>query len=846
MRMKKKSYSGTRNPETSERERRNRSVARRAAAEGIVLMKNEGVLPLKPGSRIALFGSGAGRTIKGGTGSGDVNERETVSIYQGLLNAGLEVSSSGWLQDYEKRYQQSREDWKNQILEETDKTSVVNFFQVYAEHAYRMPDGRPIQASDFEGADTAIYVISRIAGEGADRMEEAGDYYLTQKEKEDLEAVCRYCDKVVVILNAGGQIDLSQIRILPQVKALLFLAQPGMEGGNAAADVLTGAVVPSGKLTDTWAASYGDFPNAGTFSHQNGDVVSEKYEEGIYVGYRYFDSFGVEPEYPFGFGLSYTEFSLEPETLCVQSGNQIEIELCVKNVGTAYAGKEVAQIYVTPPQSGLPKEYQRLCAYEKTKLLSPGESQRLTLSFPVKNLASFDEAKSAWVLEKGRYGVWAGNSSRNLSLAGVLEAEEDLILERVQHICPLQEELKEIAPDETLRKAMEQAWLEEANAKDIYPVKLSLQSADRTLGSASPRQAALEQEAGKLAEQLSDEELISMAVGEVSKSHNNTVGCAGVMVPGSAGETSGILEEKWKVPGVPMADGPAGIRLIPKYEVDRESGRIYGGGFLEAMEGGIFAPKREETGDAYYQYCTAFPVGVLLAQTWDTKLLQEVGAAVAAEMLEFGVAWWLAPGMNIHRNPLCGRNFEYFSEDPLVSGKTAAAITRGVQSQEGVGTTIKHFACNNQEDNRLGSNSILSERTLREIYLRGFEIAVKSAQPMAIMTSYNRINGVHSANNRDLCTVVARQEWNFQGFIMTDWTTTSAQGGSLAWKCMQAGNDLIMPGEEQDKENIRQALENGQLSRDELRSCVKRLLKVIFQTLVYEDCGIYGEQFERK
>lgn len=847
MRRKEKRYSGTRSPEISEREKRNRSVARRAAAEGIVLMKNEGILPLAPGSRVALFGSGAGRTIKGGTGSGDVNERESVSIDQGLRNAGIEISSLEWIRDYEGRYERSREDWKNEILEKSGGPGSPDLFQVYTSHAYRMPDGRPVEAADFEGADTAIYVISRIAGEGADRLEEPGDYYLTSKEKEDLQVICGYCEKVAVILNAGGQIDLSWIRTLPQVRALLYIAQPGMEGGNAVADVLTGAVVPSGKLTDTWAVRYEDFPNAKTFSHQNGDVVSEKYEEGIYVGYRYFDSFQVEPEYPFGSGLSYTEFALEPGTLRVLDGNRIELELLVKNVGADYAGKEVAQVYVTPPQSGLPKEYRRLCAFEKTKLLAPGESQRLTLSFPMKNLGSFDEAKSAWILEKGLYGVWAGNSSRSLSLAGALEAEEDMILERVQHICPLQEELKEIAPDEASRKAMEEAWQEEGKAKGILPVKLSLQNGEQDSCPVSQRQETLAQEARKLAEQLSEEELISMAVGEVSKSHNIALGSAGIMVPGSAGETSGILEEKWQVPGVPMADGPAGLRLIQNYTVDRENGRICGGGFLQAMERGIFAPKREETeGDVYYQFCTAFPVGTLLAQTWDESLLEEVGAAVAEEMREFGVAWWLAPGMNIHRNPLCGRNFEYFSEDPLVSGRMAAAITRGVQSLPGVGTTIKHFACNNQEDNRLGSNSILSERALREIYLRGFEIAVRSAQPMAIMTSYNRINGVHSANSRDLCTMVVRGEWEFQGFIMTDWTTTGPQGGSLAWKCIQAGNDLIMPGEEGDKENIRRALESGQLSAEELRACAARLLKVIFQTLVYEDCGIYGEQFERK
>ena len=283
---------------------------------------------------------------------------------------------------------------------------------------------------------------------------------------------------------------------------------------------------------------------------------------------------------------------------------------------------------------------------------------------------------------------------------------------------------------------------------------------------------------------------------------------------------------------------------MKKYEADRTTGQVYTEEILSALEGGFFASKEpHENTDTYYQYATAIPVGTLLAQTWDVSLVAEAGRAVAEEMLEFGVSWWLAPGMNIHRNPLCGRNFEYYSEDPVVSGRIAAAITLGVQSMPGVGTTIKHFACNNQEDNRMGSDSIVSERALREIYLRGFEIAVKTSQPMAIMTSYNLINGVHTANSHDLCIEAARKEWDFKGILMTDWTTTSKRGGSSAWKCIAAGNDLIMPGTYDDRDSILNALHGGALSRNDLEDCVKRLLTVIFQTSVYEDAVSYGEQF---
>ena len=292
-----------------------------------------------------------------------------------------------------------------------------------------------------------------------------------------------------------------------------------------------------------------------------------------------------------------------------------------------------------------------------------------------------------------------------------------------------------------------------------------------------------------------------------------------------------------------MADGPAGLRVLRSYDVDRMTGKIYGVGLIGSLEGGLFRKDyKNEDVDKYYMYATAIPIGTHLAQTFDLELVRNLGKLVADEMTEFGIAWWLAPGLNIHRNPLCGRNFEYYSEDPLLSGEMAAAITLGVQSVPGVGTTIKHFACNNQEDNRMSSNSIVSERALREIYLRGFEIAIKTAQPMCIMTSYNLINSIHTANSYDLCTIVARNEWGFEGIIMTDWTTTTA-GGSKSSACAIAGNDLIMPANQIDIDNIMAALKDGSLPRGIARDCAARLIKVIFQTIGMEDIEAYNKQF---
>ena len=839
MKKRIRTYSGTTSGAVSQRELDSRVIARQAAAEGMVLLKNDGVLPLEKGSRVALFGGGAVKTIKGGTGSGDVNEREVVSIYQGFVDAGFELSNKQWLDNFAATYQKAREDWRNEILEDFEKNNRRSLIASYSTHIFRMPTGQAMQPSDFEGVETGFYVISRTAGEDADRFAKEGDYYLTDAEKEQLTYISNHCANVAVIINAGGQIDLEFILAIPNLKVLLVISQPGMEGGHALADVLIGDTVPSGKLVDTWALRYEDFPNAATFSHNNGDIQNERYEEGQYVGYRYFDSFQKKVAYPFGFGLSYTQFAIHPDNIRVD-GNTVTAAVTVKNSGSAYAGKEVVQVYASCPQTALHKVHRKLVAFAKTKLLAPGEEESIRIAFDAKHLAAFDEDRCAWVAEKGKYGVWIGNSSVDLQLAAVLENEQDAVLEEVEPICQLREPLQELVCPDEIRLSQEQAWHELAVKKGVPVLPFAPTSWKQERHASVPAAEA----AAELVEKLTDEELIAMVIGEISKGQGSQIGAAGIMVPGAAGETSSILDAKYDVPGVSMADGPAGLRLVNSYEVDLTTGNVINQGFVAALEGGFFADHSDhENARRYYQYATAIPVGTALAQTWNESLLEVVGRTVAGEMQEFGVSWWLAPGMNIHRNPLCGRNFEYYSEDPLVSGKMAAAITRGVQSVPGVGTTIKHFACNNQEDNRMGSNSILSQRVLREIYLRGFEIAVKEAQPMAIMTSYNLINGLHTANSWDLCTQAARNEWDFQGIIMTDWCTTFPRGGSTSWKCIAAGNDLVMPGYDGDMDSIRNALADGLLRREDLKACVRRLLTVIFQTLAYEDAVSYGARF---
>lgn len=845
MKLRKRGYVGTTSTVMSQREKDNAILAREAAAEGFVLLKNEAqTLPLKPGTKIGLYGAGAVRTIKGGTGSGDVNNRYNVNIYDGLKNAGYEITSVEWLEGYDRRYLAARESWKAEIFRKLTEECNGNFFEAYSTTPFSMPTGAAIDeaAAKKDGAEIAMYVLARIAGENADRRDEAGDYYITEEERAQIAALCEAYEKVILVVNTGGLIDLAFADEFPNITAVLQFVQAGQEGGNALADVISGKVTPSGKLVDSWALDYMDYPNAAYFSHKSGDVYREEYREGIYVGYRYFDTFDVPVRYSFGYGLSYTEFDIKVTGISKQISAQgkptLSVSVDVINTGTAYSGKEVVQVYVSCPQGKLPKEFRRLAAFGKTKLLAPGETQSLTLSMDLYQLASYSEEQAAWLLETGTYGIWVGNALSTAALCGTFVLDETKVLVQCEHICPLKESLEELQADKAKLEEKQTAWLRKAEERKLPKVQISAKELPTETVVYEKLQDQYPGRAGEIVDQLATEELIALATGDPAKDQGaSALGSAGQTVPGAAAETVTVAEKApYYVASIVLADGPAGLRLRSEYQV-REDGSIDGGDFLDGFENGYFAEPKESKGIVYHQYCTAIPVGTLLAQSWNLELMHTLGRMIAGEMNEFEVTLWLAPGMNIHRNPLCGRNFEYYSEDPLLAGSMAAAMTQGVQSIPGCGTTIKHFACNNQEDNRMGSDSILSERTLREIYLKGFETAIRSAQPMAMMTSYNLINGVHAANNYDICTKAARDEWGFAGAIMTDWTTTtdSTAGECTAAGCMKAGNDMVMPGDMRDHASIRQALKDGTLDIRELKRCVYHTIKIILQSNQYED-----------
>ena len=851
MKAKVRTFNGTTSPEVTQRETDHRKIAREAAAAGFVLLENKDhVLPLVKGSKVGLYGAGAIRTIKGGTGSGDVNERDSVNIFQGMKNAGYDVTSSEWLEDYDKCYVQARLDWKNEIFTKMNGND-AKFFDVYSATPFFMPAGSPIdeEKAAADGADTAFFVLARIAGENKDRFDTEGDYFISKEEKAILAQVSKCYKNVVLVINTGGLMDLAFVEEFDNIRSILQYVQAGQEGGNAFADVVSGDVTPSGKMTDTWAKDYYDYPGAEVYSYKSGDLFKEKYEEGIFVGYRYFDTFEVPVRYSFGYGMSYTEFEIRTDDIRVSGRGmmnpKVSVTVTVTNTGDTYAGKEVVQVYASCPQGKLVKEFRRLAGFGKTKLLAPKESQTMTITFPLYQLTSYEEESASWILEPGMYGIWVGNDLNTSVLSGALELDEKAVMTACENICPLKEELNEIAPDAEKVQAREAAWQKEVKEKRMSVIELKAAEIPTEKVDYQPVPEELPGKAGKIVDSLSVDQLALLATGDPGRAQGNALGSAGISVPGAAAETSPCAsEEPWNVTTIALVDGPAGLRLKREYQVD--NGEIVASDFLAALEGGFFSESQEKRGTTYYQFCTAIPVGTLLAQSWDVELIKRVGEMIGHEMELFNVTLWLAPGMNIHRNPLCGRNFEYYSEDPLLAGMMAAAMTLGVQKVPGCGTTIKHFACNNQEDNRMGSDSILSERALREIYLKGFEIAVKDAQPMSIMTSYNLINGVHAANCYDTCTKAARDEWGFAGAIMTDWTTTNVQiqGECTAAGCMRAGNDMVMPGLPEDHENIKKELADGTLTMAELKRCIYNTVNIVLQSNMYEGAVSYLDQFD--
>ncbi len=867
--------------EVSKLERENEKRVRHMASECMVLLENDGTLPLsaEKTKKVALYGKGARHTVKGGTGSGDVNSRQVTNIEQGLLTGGTEILTEAWLRAYDEILAQAKKEYHAGIMKKSRETG-ISPFALYWEKPFSEPQEPLVQESDlYPEADAAIYVLTRNSGEGWDRNNHPGDYALSSVELANIRKLADFYPKCIVLLNTGNIIDLTALLEIKGINALLLVSQTGSVGGHVVADVLLGKSLPGGRLVDTWARDYFDYPSSFNFGHNNGDIHDEYYDEGIYVGYRYFDTFGKEVVYPFGYGKSYSSFSYEPVGFSADEKG-ISLQVKVTNTGDVYAEKDVVQLYVSAPKGSVEKPYQELKAFAKTSQLEPGASEIVALELQAEDLASYVPSRAAWILDSGEYWFRVGANSRSTRIFACLKVSREVVTCQVKNLFPdplyCGAKVATWATDPgAIPKAGEEKTQVLLSAEGVISIENPFDEDDvrKTLRAELPvekmvtrvvtyqenRPTLTDHRRGEtltlldvqekratveeLVAQLSVEEMAYFCVGAFAKQEDymGWAGSASVMAPGAAADTWPLPQRK--VPNLILADGPAGLRLLPIFKTTPEGELLPGGECFGEMHTDFGADLPEDA-VTYYQYCTAIPIATALAQSWNMELVEEMGRIVGAEMQQFHVHLWLAPGMNIHRNPLCGRNFEYYAEDPLLSGKCAAADTRGVQSYPGQGTTIKHFCCNNLEDNRMFNNSHVEERTLREIYLKGFEIAVKEAQPYSIMTSYNLLNGTHTANSYELIQNVARDEWGFAGVVMTDWFTSQDQRSknveyqytySSSPACIKAGNDWQMPGCQKNVEDIIEAVEKGQnLTLADLQFCTCNGLRAVLRCMERE------------
>lgn len=810
----------------SAREINHRKLARQAAADGMVLLKNEGILPLSE-RNIALYGNGARMTVRGGSGSGDVRERYSVNIEQGLKNAGFSIDNTRWLERFDQTYKNSRVKWRSDIedkIKHIEMSEVQSIFQTIDKNPFYWPAGDLINTDDLaQNAKTAIYVLARQAGEGGDRKVDKGDYLVDDIELANLKTLANYYDNLILVINCGGSIDLSCIDEVDNIGAIIYFVQAGTEGGNALADIITGRVVPNGKLTSTWGMKYSDYPSADSFSYLNGNLDDEDYLEGIYVGYRYFDSFEIEPRYEFGFGLSYADF--EHEMLaCKTDKGIISATIRVKNSSKKHAGREIVQLYLAKPTCQIDREVKSLAAFAKTNLIEPNNYEDIEISFNISDHASYYSDKAIWILASGNYGLLIGSSSKKNTLSAIITVEEDVITDQTKNICPLSRTFQDMKSDNNF-----------SFQSDILPVmQISVSDISTKKHDYNPNYHTFTKKVNDVLESLSPDKIASLCVGGdmFGLAYNNT--------PGACGRTSTTLTDNG-IPNINMSDGPAGLNVLPKTVFTDDGTQkfldempdSYNWGCLKQMTS--IAVAKETDGRPVFQYMTAWPVSTLLAQTWDINLMEKIGEAVGKEMLEIGVTLWLAPAINIQRNPLCGRNFEYFSEDPVLSGMMAAAIINGVQRFEGIGATVKHFCCNNQENNREYVSENVSERALREIYLKAFGIVIRESRPRAVMSSYNKVNGEYTANSYDLLTNVLRHEWGFDGVVMSDWHAVQIGDRAAVERCHDAGNDLIMPGSKEITEHLIKKMNEGVVNYKDIKRSAGHILELILGSAVYKN-----------
>lgn len=852
------------------------SLARKLASEGIVLLKNDNaLLPIKSGAPIAIFGRAQLDTLIGGSGSGATASDETTLITEEFIKAGLTLDPAleGFYKnalDTERKNAPDPEEERNKFKELLNSGLIYEIFGKYKAPIEEFSINKEILTS-IPSTHTAFFILGRASGgEECDRRVQ-DDYYLTASEKDLLHRITAHFENVVVVLNVNGFVDLSLIQSYPSVRSIVFLGTAGEQGAAALADIITGKAVPCGKLPSTIAYSYEAYPSSDLFftdkdrpdtiltyedfglsakDNRNPKVKSQEnfakrpvavYKEGIYMGYRYFDTFNVPVMYPFGYGLSYADFHIAYSYAC-REGQNLQIVVNVTNVSTLYSGKEVVQLYVSAPSERLEKPYQELLTYAKTKELAPDETEELTLSFPLKELASYDEASASYIIENGEYFLRLGNSSRNTKIIGKLQAEETIVTASYSNRLSLSSSNKgklaflsnkgvasysysaeEIEKQNAtcLLTLLQKDFNESKNSTSAASCSSSLSDKEArnpvsmqafTLKDVKDGHCTLEE----LVEKMTPEELAvllngygpGLPFGGMGGKYASTIQysdgtdiAVSTHPTGFAGYISPALT-KYGIPSVFYKDGPAGVQL------------------------------------------TAWPTGISMACTFNMDLLKEFGIACATEASGLGVDSWLAPGINLQRNPIGGRNFEYYSEDPRHTGYCGLAITLGAE-EIGITTCPKHFALNEQETYRRGStknsfdalDSIVEERTARELYLKPFEMVVKNSKVSTLMTSFNKINGIFAAGNLDLCEGILREEWGYEGIVVTDWGDMDiVVDGADA---IAAGNDVIMPGGPPVIEQVLTGFQEGRVTLSELRKSALRFLTYVMTS---NSCKKYWEE----
>lgn len=806
--------------------KRMRETACAMAEEGIVLLKNDGALPLGADDDVAVFGRTQIDWFCVGYGSGgDVKAPYKITFANALKNQkDIKIN---------REVMAVYENWCAKNVPDE------GFWGHWPYRFKEMPLSSDFVKKARESSNAAIVVIGRSAGEDREQKLKKGSFYLANDELDMIDKVCAVFRKVVLVLDTGNVIDFEQISDFgDNISAIVLAWQGGMESGRALCNVLSGKVNPSGRLTDTIAIAYDAYPSSNQFGYKKFNV----YEEDVFVGYRYFETFAKEEVlYPFGYGLSYTTFEIEGDVEKTPSG--VRVRAKVKNTGER-KGKTVVQVYVKKADGMLPKPARELVAFAKTDELESGAEQELSFDIGEYALSSYDEEgatgySACWLLEYGDYEFFVGENVRDAESVGFVGFDKK-VTSVCNTACSPQKDLSVLAQYDSANSLC--AELSRFSGKETFDefkqkmdslsddeIERFMNNLEYTLENYGWKYRVVHAKSGYLKERieksipkeipqnkglnvsfcdvkdgvvtldefistLSDEELEALCHGDLRM--NSPLGATG-----NAGALGGV-SESLRAKGVPSAtttDGPSGIRLCQK--------------------------------------ASLLPCGTCIASSWNETLTKELYSCVSSEMVEKGSDVLLAPGMNIHRNVLCGRNFEYYSEDPYLTGKTAAAAVKGIQT-EGVASCVKHFACNNQERFRFVNDSRLSERALREIYLKGFEIAVKEANPLAVMTSYNKVNGVYSYHNYDLVTTILRGEWGFENMVMTDWWTKKAKNPLFkgvddnAYR-VRAGVDVLMPGGSRvrgkyDGSTLK-SLNNGGLKRSELQRTARHVLSFLLK-----------------